>query len=44
MILDKKSNERNKKYLVDFNESDFNIQALPRVEQHNELIIIENLK
>lgn len=44
MILDKKSNERNKKYLVDFNESDFKIQALPRVEQHNELIIIENLK
>ena len=43
MILDEKSNERNTKYLADFNESDFNIQALPRVEQHNELIIIENL-
>ena len=43
MILDEKSNKRNTKYLADFNESDFNIQALPRVEQHNELIIIENL-
>ncbi|MBX9888949.1 MAG: spermidine synthase [Flavobacteriaceae bacterium] len=43
MILDNKSNERNKKYLSDFNEADFSIRALPRVEQHNELLIIENL-
>ena len=43
MILDEKSNERNKKYLSDFEEANFNISALPRIEQHNELIIIKNL-
>jgi spermidine synthase len=44
MILDQKSNQRNKKYLSDFNDPNFRIRALPRVEKHNELIVIENLK
>lgn len=43
MILDEKSNNRNQKYLADFKEADLSIRALPRMEKHNELIIIENL-
>jgi spermidine synthase len=44
MILDQESNQRNKKYLSDFNNPNFSIRALPRIEQHNELILIEHLK
>ena len=43
MILNEKQNVRNKKYVSEFYENQFKIRTIPRVEQHNELIIIENL-
>ena len=43
MILNEKQNLRNKKYVSEFYENQFKIRTIPRVEQHNELIIIENL-
>lgn len=44
MILNENHNQRNKKYLQEFEYPNFSIKMLPRVEKHNELIIIENLK
>ena len=41
MLLDRKDNERNQKYIGDFGALNFKIKTIPRVEQHNELIIIE---
>lgn len=41
MILDKSQDQRNEKYLVEFNNKPFKVKTIPRVEQHNELIIIE---
>ena len=43
MILDENQNRRNKKYVSEFYESQFKIRTIPRVEQHNELIVIEKL-
>ncbi len=43
MLLDKDANLRNKKYVAEFYQSPFKIKTLPRVEMHNELIIIEKL-
>ena len=43
MILDELQNIRNKKYVSEFYENNFKIRTLPRVEQHNELIIIEKV-
>lgn len=43
MILDEIHNERNKKYVSEFKHSNFRIRTLPRIENHNELIIIENV-
>ncbi|MDG2432559.1 fused MFS/spermidine synthase [Flavobacterium sp.] len=43
MILDEPNSFRNKKYLADFKEPHFSMRTLPRVEQHNELIIIESV-
>ena len=43
MILNEVQNLRNKKYVSDFYENNFKIRTLPRVEQHNELIIIEKV-
>jgi spermidine synthase len=43
MLLDKDDNLRNKKYVSDFYQNQFKIKTLPRVEFHNELIIIEKL-
>ena len=44
MLLTIKDNERNKKYITDFGALNFKIKAIPRIEQHNELIVIEKLE
>ena len=43
MILNEKQNVRNKKYVSEFYKNQFKIRSIPRVEQHNELIIIEKV-
>jgi predicted O-methyltransferase YrrM len=43
MILDEKQNIRNKKYVSEFYENQFKIKTIPRIELHNELIVIEKL-
>ncbi|MCK8142739.1 fused MFS/spermidine synthase [Flavobacterium sp. I-SCBP12n] len=43
MILNQNQNLRNKKYVSEFYESDFKIRTIARVEQHNELIVIDKL-
>lgn len=41
MIINEAGNIRNKKYSTQFNDSKFKVTRLPRIEQHNELIIVE---
>lgn len=41
MLLDESQNQRNEKYLAEFNNKPFKVSKLPRIEQHNELIIVE---
>jgi spermidine synthase len=41
MCLTAAHNFRNKKYIEEFNDSHYQIQSIPRIEMHNELIIIE---
>ena len=41
MLLDAAQNQRNEKYLAGFNNKPFKVSKLPRIEQHNELIIVE---
>lgn len=43
MILNENHNLRNSKFIVEFQSKDFNIRTMPRIELHNELIIIEKL-
>lgn len=43
MILDEKHNIRNCKYISEINAELYSTKMLPRVEQHNELIIIEKV-
>jgi predicted O-methyltransferase YrrM len=43
MLLDEKQNQRNKKYVTEFYNNEFKIKTIPRVEVHNELIVIEKL-
>ncbi|MEO8253599.1 MAG: fused MFS/spermidine synthase [Flavobacterium sp.] len=43
MLLDNADNLRNKKLLHEFKKEYFAIKSIPRVEQHNELIVIEKL-
>lgn len=43
MLLNEADNLRNKKLITDFKKQSFAIKTIPRVEQHNELIIIEKL-
>lgn len=43
MLLDKSENLRNKKLISEFKKENFTIQSIPRVENHNELIVIEKL-
>ncbi|MFV7236750.1 MULTISPECIES: spermidine synthase [Flavobacterium] len=44
MILNESQNIRNQKYVSEFYENRFKIKTIPRVEVHNELIIIEKLE
>jgi predicted membrane-bound spermidine synthase len=41
MILSEIDNDRNKKYVSEFSYKGFKIRTIPRVEMHNELIVIE---
>jgi len=43
MCLTAGDNFRNQNFIKDFNDNNFKIQSIPRVEVHNELIIIEKL-
>ena len=44
MLLNESQNLRNKKYISEFYANQFQIKTIPRLEVHNELIIIEKLK
>ncbi|KIA86628.1 spermidine synthase [Flavobacterium sp. AED] len=44
MILNETQNIRNQKYVSEFYENQFKIRTIPRIEIHNELIVIEKLK
>jgi len=41
MTLTSLDNQRNKDYIALFNEDDFLIKSIPRIEHHNELIVIQ---
>lgn len=43
MILNEQQELRNKKYVSEFYENQFRIKTIPRIEVHNELIVIEKL-
>lgn len=44
MILNETQNIRNQKYVSEFYENQFKIRTIPRIEIHNELIVIEKLE
>jgi predicted O-methyltransferase YrrM len=44
MILNETQNIRNKKYVAEFYNKQFKIKTIPRIEIHNELILIEKLE
>ena len=44
MILEENHNVRNEKYVADFDADFFKIVKIPRLEAHNELIVIEKIK
>jgi spermidine synthase len=44
MILNETQNLRNKKFVSDFYEHQFKIRTIPRIELHNELIVIEKME
>ncbi|MBP6181670.1 fused MFS/spermidine synthase [Flavobacterium sp.] len=44
MILNETQNIRNQKYVSEFYENHFKIRTIPRIEIHNELIVIEKLE
>jgi predicted RNA methylase len=41
MLLNEQHNIRNKKYISDFCNTNYSIKTIPRIEIHNELIVIE---
>jgi spermidine synthase len=43
MITQPVHNERNLKYISKFNTKKYKVKSIPRVEEHNELIILEKL-
>ena len=43
MITQPAHNERNLNYISKFNTKKYKVQSIPRVEEHNELIILEKL-
>ena len=44
MVLNENDNQRNKKYCEEFYQPNFKLKTLPRVENHNEIIIVERIK
>jgi len=44
MCLKENDDRRNEKYVATFNKEHFIVRKIPRVEQHNELIIVEKTK
>lgn len=43
MILNEADNDRNKKFIANFDNANFKIYSIPRIERHNELILIQNI-
>ncbi|KAB1158062.1 spermidine synthase [Flavobacterium luteum] len=43
MIVEENQNKRNLNYISGFNAKKYTVRTIPRVERHNELIIIEKL-
>jgi spermidine synthase len=43
MLLNEQQNLRNKKYISDFCTTNYKIKSIPRIEVHNELIVIEKI-
>lgn len=43
MCLNEKDNLRNEHYVTEFYKNQFKIKTIPRIEMHNELIVIEKL-
>lgn len=43
MILNESSNIRNQQYIKEFDSESFKTRTIPRVEQHNELIVVEKI-
>jgi spermidine synthase len=41
MTLNDHQDSRNEKYLTEFNNKPFKVKKIPRIERHNELIVIE---
>jgi hypothetical protein len=44
MVLNNNDNQRNKKYCDEFYQPNFKLKTIPRIENHNELILIERIK
>ena len=44
MILNSMDEQRNSKYSSEFYQPNFRIKKIPRIENHNELLIIEKIK
>ncbi|MBC7607208.1 MAG: fused MFS/spermidine synthase [Burkholderiales bacterium] len=44
MILNQKQNQRNEKFLGDLDAQSFTIEKIPRIEEHNELIVIKKIE
>ncbi|WP_413998296.1 spermidine synthase [Flavobacterium sp. W1B] len=43
MLLNEEQNLRNLKFISEFSPVDYKIKSIPRVEKHNELIVVEKL-
>ena len=43
MILKEIDNERNNLYIAEFDPNEFRVEKIPRVEHHNELLVIQKL-
>jgi spermidine synthase len=41
MLLNENHNKRNSQYIKGLNDADYVVKSIPRVERHNELIVIE---
>ena len=41
MLLDEKQNQRNQEYIKNFNTKSYTSYSIPRVERHNEIIIVQ---